>query len=80
MEKVYLSKISVLVKLNPHWTGKEWTMNLVLNFWRLKCEESLLWWHNGKLETHYILDDEETFLYVLILLLPLGILFCNFRQ
>lgn len=80
MEKVYLSKITVLVKLNLHWTGKEWTMNLVLNFWRLKCEESLLWWHNGKLETHYILDDGETFLYVLILLLPLGLLFCNFSQ
>lgn len=30
--------------------------------------------------SHYMPDDEETFLYVLTLLLPLGILFCGFSQ
>lgn len=75
MGKVYSFKITVLVKLNLHWTGKEWTVNPVPNFWTLKCA-LVTQWKAGD-SSHYMLDDEETFLYILILLLPL---FCNFRQ
>lgn len=75
MGKVYSSKITVLIKLNLHWTVKEWTVNLLLKFWTLKCALVMQW--RAGVPFHYILDDEETFVYVLILLLPL---FCNFSQ
>lgn len=48
------SKISILHTLNLHWTGREQTANLVLNFLKInvKREESLLWQHIWKLKIH----------------------------